>query len=389
MTCLMLNCQRDAYCRGLCRSHYTRWRRQEKPEPLAEWAAIGGPLMRPCVVCGSPFRADRSRTACSDECDKNRKRARWRQNYHNLPEYRKKAAVERSRAKRQADPEYAKDIDRRKWERTKADPERYAHVREKAKEHYARHAQRIQEKRRRRMEAMTTEELARLRDRMREYQRKWKRTRRDDEQTRDAEQSRRRARQARLNWQRLGTLEAELAARTGQSRPCIVCGKPIVGRKAGAKTCSRKCALRRHNQLLYPPRPRPCVVCGKMFDSRTSAKACSKDCRRAHRLGTTPDQLPPPLPESTTCDVCGKPFRPTRHRQKGCSPECMKAGRLRRRLEKTRLPPIPRRRCEICGAWFVPDRKNAKFCSLPWCKAEAHRRMERGRAAQNREALRG
>lgn len=85
-----------------------------------------------------------------------------------------------------------------------------------------------------------------------------------------------------------------------------------------------------------------------------------------------------PFPPSA-CDVCGKPFVPTRHRQKGCSPACQKAGRLRRRLAVTRKGPHPPVACRVCGASFAPDRKNGVVCGSADCRVLAKRRSAKAR----------
>ena len=75
---------------------------------------------RPCEVCGRAFPAHRGAKTCSPECRRERQRGRWRAAYHALPEERKQAMVERNKARRQADPEWARAVDARKRARVAA-----------------------------------------------------------------------------------------------------------------------------------------------------------------------------------------------------------------------------------------------------------------------------
>lgn len=54
-TCSIEGCDRRHDARGLCRTHYTRWR-------------LGKPLERPCVTCGRDVVTVSGRTYCSESC---------------------------------------------------------------------------------------------------------------------------------------------------------------------------------------------------------------------------------------------------------------------------------------------------------------------------------
>ena len=291
---------------------------------------------RDCEVCGRPFLARTCRKTCSAECQQLRQQA---------------------------------------------DPERSAWRRQKAREWYARHRERVQAKRRKRIAAMPDAEAAELAERARRYAREWARRNPHPEYDREY---RRRRKAARLAGDTV-RLEALLAGRDagGKVKPCVVCGQPVVGRNPMAKVCSRECRAKRSAELARPPVTLTCVVCGREFVRRVASPCCSRECRRARRLGTTPDALPPPLPESVICDVCGAEFRPARHRQRGCSPECQKIGRLRRKLAAHRLGPYPPRPCVICSRDYVPGKKTQRTCSAA-CREEYHRQTEHARSAQKR-----
>jgi len=358
-------------------------------------AAVAGlpPPERVCEICGRAYPAQRSRKTCGDPaCQRERKQRRWRANYHALPPEKKAAMIERAKQRRVQDPDAAHAQDARKWQRVKNDPQRLEQNRARAKEHYARHAARIQARRRARLERMTPEELGELVERLRGYTRAWQARQRSDPlrgpQRRAYEREYRRRRQAAEMAGDAATLAALLAGRrnAGTIKPCAVCGRPVVGRHPTAKTCSQECQRQRWLDRHRPLTEKTCAGCGRTFTPRTAAKTCSEECRRARRLGLPLDQLPPlqRLAEEAVCDVCGKTFHPWRAGQKGCSPDCRRVGRLWRKRASRRQGPYPPRPCAVCARPFSPDRHNGKVCPNGECRAEYKRRLERDRQRSKR-----
>lgn len=378
--CILSGCGKPIYCRGLCPTHYQRWKRQGSPGPLAKWVAAGGKLMRPCVICGTPHWADRGKTYCSEEC----RLEKHRRAYHALPPEKKQTMFRRHNAnakrRRREKPEQSQATDRRKWERTKADPAKHAAARQKAKEYYAKHADVIQARRKARFLSLTDVEFLDLLKRQRAYSRKWRSQERADPQRgarRKAyeDEYRRRQREAKAVTD-MARLTLLLTARTRdavKAKPCIICGKPVVGKVRGAKTCSPECVAKRHSQLVHPPRPRPCKGCGQEFADPTSAKYCA-DCRKKT-----------PLPESVACEWCGEQFPPVVHGQRGCCRAHSREIYKRDKREAARGRALPQRPCIVCSTPFPPERHNAKTCSVE-CRAEYHRRTERARSQQKRRS---
>lgn len=281
---------------GLCGAHEMQWRRAGKPDVGAFVSAVrsGEPLgrvRRPCVVCRTVFAPYGSQNTCSDGCRRKlrarRDAERWRANRNDM----RGRSLERNRRRRKEKPEWARAADARRWRRVKEDPEKYARVRQKARDHYARHAAEIQGRRREHFLSLPPEEQFRLRDRGRRYALAYlDRVRRDPARSRGrrtygAEYRRaKKLRQLELEAVRfLGLLEG----RPPRPRPpCEVCGKPVVNRRSTAKTCSRECQKQRHTALFVAPRYKPertCAECGRPFTAKTAAKACSKACAKARK----------------------------------------------------------------------------------------------------------
>ena len=250
MTCALADCTHEAYCRGLCRSHYVRWRRQGKPEPIAEWAARGGHLLRPCVVCGTPCRALRGKEICSDACARERQRRRDLEHYYRS-EKRRRQLLENAKRRRRKKPEQARAQDRRKWARIKADPERLAKARERNRNTYARHAERIQAERRARLDAMSPDELREWCERARRYVREWRRRWR--EKLRANPEAHRRWREVYNEYKRRWRAE-----RSGPppARRCVVCGAVFTSHKLRVLCGSSECKAAYHRDCAARSRAR-------------------------------------------------------------------------------------------------------------------------------------
>lgn len=83
---------------------------------------------------------------------------------------------------------------------------------------------------------------------------------------------------------------AVMAATSTPAKPCDSCGSPIVGRKPGAKYCSRACqrhGVHQREGLRREKKMADCAVCGKRFEKRTATITCSAECRRIRKHYTT------------------------------------------------------------------------------------------------------
>lgn len=372
-----------AYCGGPLRANSPRAIVCGQPEcrearRRARNAGLPGvlpPEQRQCVVCGNEFRADRNMVCCSDECLTVKQRQRYREKYYQRkaadPNYTRQV-MQRRKERVAADPEYAekvqgweKERQRRTQEKLRADPEYAERVRARARAWYAQHAERIQQERREKLQYLTEDELRLRHQRMKAYQRRYQAKKR---QRGGSPAGNKKRRNVLLEME---ALREELASRLEQptqSKPCAVCGQPIVGRRSTAVVCGRsECQVQRHRQL-YPPRQREkgCRTCGVKFREGFSGKFCSEPCYR--------DWLGRKRPEQRTCTVCGTVFRPHNQHQMDCSPDCQRTGRARRRKEREALPPLPPRPCAICTGEFVPSKKTQRLCGQPGCTAEYKRR---------------
>lgn len=266
------------------------------------------PPTRACEVCGAPFHFTHNRRTCSAACLKERRRRRalegYRRRVERDPELAKKMG-RRRREKALADPEYAARVrawDRKKYRRHAArmasDPEYAARHREWHRAHYAARAEAIQERRRHRLMTLSDDELAELAERVRRYGREHRRRRRADPIKRDRDLAVvgewRRRRDAGLFHVQVSQLLAEAAARLddpARIKPCVECGRPVVGRRASAVTCSGGCAeARRVRQVVASrerarrlPADRVCPICSTPIDPRTCRITCSEPCRAERR----------------------------------------------------------------------------------------------------------
>ncbi|MBF8643085.1 hypothetical protein [Pseudomonas luteola] len=138
-----------------------------------------------CVICGNKVPSDRPRSnTCSDACaSKQRRRT-------NLEHYHRRAAdpeFNRRRYQRLADrmardtelAERVRQIQRESGKRWRNDPANKETIRQYMAAHYAANRVEIQARRRARLDAMTPEQLAHWRVRIRTYQRLYARRYRD------------------------------------------------------------------------------------------------------------------------------------------------------------------------------------------------------------------
>lgn len=135
---------------------------------------------------------------------------------------------------------------------------------------------------------------------------------------------------------------------------CSVCGKEFIYDHTSGpirKTCSKKCADIRHEEIraLKVENPTICKVCGKEFirkrqsDSFYCSLACAGIARSEFKYSIR------------VCPTCGKEFSLKNRDQKYCSKECY----LLANTIKSHLCI-----CKKCGKEFTPKKnRNASFCS--------------------------
>lgn len=144
-----------------------------------------------CVVCGAKVPLDRGhKNTCCDAHEAEKIRAVQMEHYYRTmtadPEHNQKArAAQRARAEK--DPAYAQlraaqlaEQERRRWERKKADPAALASESQRRRAWYAANADRVQAKRRERVEAMSPEEYERWAEIQRAGARRYYERNRDD-----------------------------------------------------------------------------------------------------------------------------------------------------------------------------------------------------------------
>lgn len=228
--------------RGLCGAHHVQWSRAGKPPQREFIAAVKaglpmGRARRACEICATVFSPYGPQQTCSEDCARERRRRKDLAHYHRSPT-RKARCIAWQKRKRESDPAWAQGVDARKWQRVKADPGKTSKARAKAKAHYARHAATIQARRKQQLAKLSPEELAERRRRSIGYTERWRAANPEKFLTAQAEaRQRRRARDAMRNL--LAVQAALIDRQTGESKikPCLICGRPVVGRKAQAKLC--------------------------------------------------------------------------------------------------------------------------------------------------------
>lgn len=288
---------------GLCSAHHMQWLQASKPDLPAFVHAVRagepiGRVRRVCIVCGEEFSPYGPEKTCSDQCatqhrrrlQRESKRREWERNRDKL------VARQRARYHSAAGQEAAKRQHKARHQKTMADPERHAKVRQQSRETYRRNREEILARRKERIRAklqeMTAEELAAYAERQREYTRRWRRRLKQDVNRHEANRrSQRRWRAARQRMRVADDLLAVLAAAANPPppRPCEICGQPILGRRPGAHTCGPVCDKVRRSQLRAAKRPEKtyiCEVCGKPFVRQTSTVTCSPECRAERRKQT-------------------------------------------------------------------------------------------------------
>lgn len=131
-----------------------------------------------CLICGKRLPRSTTRTVCEGACKIEYAKRVAHDYYLRNKELVKKRSVENGKRRRAEGSPVVKAADKRKWERTKADPEKMTKAREVIKKHYHANRDEILAKRRARKAAMSPEQLTQWRAKMRGYQRKFARKRR-------------------------------------------------------------------------------------------------------------------------------------------------------------------------------------------------------------------
>ena len=109
-----------------------------------------------------------------------------------------------------------------------------------------------------------------------------------------------------------------------------------------------------------------CVICGAEFEpprnSRTTAKYCSKRCKRdAENIRRAEKRIPLPPKK---CSTCNELFNPRVKSQLTCNQTCYKIHVSNKQKEKYWANRKPNnKKCKECGKSFKAN-TNGKFCSL-------------------------
>ncbi len=275
---------------GLCAAHEMR-RRRAGMIPHGEFiqrCLSGEPVgleTRQCEVCGHDFHPRGEQKFCSHECRKQYKRPLWRADYHALPDDRKRAIVERRKASRHDNPELARGENKRKWERIVSDPQRLETQRQKAREHYARHAREIQARRRERFSSLAPDQQRELKKRMAAYSLAYSRT--HGHKYRGAQnQYRQQKRLEKIELEMLAMISGDV--QTAPARKCNQCKTAVVRGKAiycnACRTVRQRLAQARCRNT---PQTRICIICCATFPTKTNSNTCSEPCRLERRKRTS------------------------------------------------------------------------------------------------------
>lgn len=132
----------------------------------------------PCVVCGKPILVETKKNTCSQTCDQQKKRRKWRDSYYRLVESVHDFNKKRSRlmkSRRQANPE----LDQKMRERDNQAKRNYRkkhrdRINARYRDYYRRHRNRILALRRPKYAMLTDEERQKRREYDREYKSRWR-----------------------------------------------------------------------------------------------------------------------------------------------------------------------------------------------------------------------
>lgn len=190
---------------GLCHTHRERWGRWGKP-PLEEWCqAFREQRLNACEVCGKGWNGHHGSRTCSDACDRKRRARIALERFHAMnPEARRRMSLLQQEAER----------DRRKALRSPMP---------------CIHCGRVFERSSVLVKVCPDEECRKLQQRIK---------------TREC-------RQRKLLAGLLAETEdmaSRLACGTTRVKPCMVCDRPITGRRSNAKFCSDLCFCVHHGR---------------------------------------------------------------------------------------------------------------------------------------------
>lgn len=118
-----------------------------------------------------------------------------------------------------------------------------------------------------------------------------------------------------------------------------------------------------------------CTICGKMFNTKTTTKTCSPECRKEH-YSRWAKQYKPKVGYSRVCTVCKKPFVALKITKFICDLKC--ANKKRNSNKKYRhYVPKTKMNCEVCGKVFMADGRNYRVCNRKGCKKINSERTKR------------
>ena len=283
----------------ICSSECRRARRRAR-EANSELPGLPSPTPK-CRICGESMSLSERggyKRLCSGACRKEARRQGDAQKWASATPEQKQKVLDRNKRRRQENPEWAQEVDRKKWARLKdeaeKDPETKEKLRESARRTYERNRDAILERRRAKLASLSEQELAERIERSRIACLRHRQRVKDDPEVanryREAQaEQRRRSREGKLSLE-FAQLQEDARSRlagekSNQARACVVCQKQFVGKHSTAKVCSAECRQARHNQLFArPPKETQCRHCGTTFVRRTAATTCSPECRRALML---------------------------------------------------------------------------------------------------------
>lgn len=262
-----------------------------------------GKVIRECDVCGSSFSPYGPEVTCSPECKRERRQKRWREGYYRKTDEEKLAGMKRARERRIENPELAREQDRRCWQKRKADPEKYADILERARSYYNAKSQAIQETRRARRESLDAETCKQLKDRMRIYQREYRRKAMKDPVRAEKIVSREVEYRRQKRIERVGLhFLAIISGVPAPARKCERCEvATVIGKAIFCSACRQ--AKNGECQRQLRQKQRLCIVCGMPFKSKSSTKSCSGSCRAIRKRKTSHANRTPRSVENRRSDI--------------------------------------------------------------------------------------
>lgn len=163
-----------------------------------------------------------------------------------------------------------------------------------------------------------------------------------------------------------------------EDRSCISCGK-LFSPKCGTQTHCIECSDGRRHKAR--PKEYVCNHCGKMFISTNGHEKqfCSRSCFGLHRKK---EIIPPAPKQPSTCEWCGRSYRPKSKSQKYCCKDCNYEGNKRLHRQQWQADYIPKTHiCKECGNEFTTECRDThsvfccKSCANKWQRRKDHKTL--------------